>query len=105
MICVTELKDVMSKSAFKRKRAPIEGRFGSVTEEAKWRAGHRYSRVVRGAVKRSACLISPSRISSYRARPGMIGKPAASAEVHVCGLRTVSYTHLRAHETPEHLVC
>ena len=26
-------------------------------------------------------------VSSYRARPGMIGKPAASAEVHVCGLR------------------
>src|SRR5678816_3271376 len=25
--------------------------------------------------------------------------------VHMDGLRAVSYTHLRAHETPEHLVC
>ena len=25
--------------------------------------------------------------------------------VLICGTGTVSYTHLRAHETPEHLVC
>eukprot|EP00658_Telonema_sp_P-2_P020791 TRINITY_DN18241_c0_g1_i1.p1 TRINITY_DN18241_c0_g1~~TRINITY_DN18241_c0_g1_i1.p1 ORF type:complete len:111 (+),score=2.71 TRINITY_DN18241_c0_g1_i1:205-537(+) len=38
---------------------------------------------------------------------------SASCLVHICGLNAikicrpvpVSYTHLRAHETPEHLVC
>src|SRR5678815_1195124 len=29
-----------------------------------------------------------------------------SAKIHRCNIvRPVSYTHLRAHETPEHLVC
>src|SRR5678816_540256 len=35
------------------------------------------------------------------ARPG----GAASARSCASGSQTVSYTHLRAHETPEHLVC
>src|SRR5678815_1882884 len=30
---------------------------------------------------------------------------AQKADVIVRGIRAVSYTHLRAHETPEHLVC
>src|SRR5678816_4093337 len=32
-------------------------------------------------------------------------KNAQPAPVHTAGLFPVSYTHLRAHETPEHLVC
>src|SRR5678815_5858635 len=28
-----------------------------------------------------------------------------SASIRSCRVSTVSYTHLRAHETPEHLVC
>eukprot|EP00658_Telonema_sp_P-2_P064361 TRINITY_DN53314_c0_g1_i1.p1 TRINITY_DN53314_c0_g1~~TRINITY_DN53314_c0_g1_i1.p1 ORF type:complete len:134 (+),score=38.99 TRINITY_DN53314_c0_g1_i1:28-402(+) len=32
-------------------------------------------------------------------------KPAMVRQFTYGGLRSVSYTHLRAHETPEHLVC
>ena len=36
-------------------------------------------------MNRSACRISPAATSSYRTRPGRIGSPAASAEVHPLG--------------------
>src|SRR5688572_3334395 len=44
-----------------------------------------YARRVSGAVKRRACLITPRATSSYRARPGRIGNPAASADVQPSG--------------------
>src|SRR5678816_1381106 len=49
-------------------------------------------------------LIVPPRVQSERLNPqgGSLGQRS-----HVTGaaLDAVSYTHLRAHETPEHLVC
>eukprot|EP00658_Telonema_sp_P-2_P063452 TRINITY_DN52187_c0_g1_i1.p2 TRINITY_DN52187_c0_g1~~TRINITY_DN52187_c0_g1_i1.p2 ORF type:complete len:120 (-),score=32.93 TRINITY_DN52187_c0_g1_i1:2-361(-) len=43
---------------------------------------------------------SPSKSSSPRKRPLSPGRPSPEGPK-----RPVSYTHLRAHETPEHLVC
>ena len=40
---------------------------------------------VSATVKRSAWLITPAATSLYRASPGRIGRPAASADVHVLG--------------------
>jgi hypothetical protein len=42
---------------------------------------------VSGTVNRSAWWIAPWRASDQRARPGKIGRPAASAEVQVLGRR------------------
>src|SRR5471032_1190482 len=79
----------MSKLAFNRKRAPIGGRVVVVLLPDAWRAGHRYFcppvaaslPQMFTAVKRIAWAISPAATSSQRARPGKIGRPAASAEV------------------------
>ena len=40
-----------------------------------------------------------------RQRPKRLSKHTAKPDMMRLSLQTVSYTHLRAHETPEHLVC
>jgi hypothetical protein len=50
-----------------------------------WLAGHTKALAVLGAVKRMTWSISPAATSSYRTRPGRIGRPAASPEVQVSG--------------------
>src|SRR5678815_5563701 len=37
--------------------------------------------------------------------PIHLAKRQTNISLHLPGQRAVSYTHLRAHETPEHLVC
>src|SRR5678815_5687780 len=44
------------------------------------------------------------RLDGWRWNHGFTCSPTGSSEA-VTGFATVSYTHLRAHETPEHLVC
>src|SRR3954449_12165620 len=78
-------KPLVSKEAFRRTRRPIGGRLGSSLLEAKWRAGGMKALRVLDAVKRSAWSIEPARRSSGRARPGKIGRPAASALVQPFG--------------------
>lgn len=51
------------------------------------------------AVKRIACLISPDTISSYRTKPGRIGKPAASAEVQFAERRRLDFKSKTAPDT------
>src|SRR5207253_995031 len=69
-----------------RKRIPIAGKFGSVSVDAQWLAGGMYAARLLTTVKRSAWLMTPAvTISSYRARPGNTGSPAASAEVQPAG--------------------
>src|SRR2546421_11386529 len=79
----------MLKSARRRKRAPIGGRFGSDAEPAWWRAGQRKLLSVLDAVKRMAWSTWPDWTSSRRSSPGMIGSPAASADVQVAGRRAL----------------
>ena len=57
-----------------------------------------YPAHVLDAVKRRACMIAPVATWSYRARPGKIGSPAASALVHPAG-RTAS--ERRSQTAPE----
>src|SRR5678815_2101328 len=59
---------------------------------------HRHSAVARPGPIRPA---SPSRYPSTQAR----AKAVRPCIVRTTTLAAVSYTHLRAHETPEHLVC
>src|SRR5678816_3563554 len=40
--------------------------------------------------------------SAKNTKGGIVKKEAA---IHISNVMSVSYTHLRAHETPEHLVC
>eukprot|EP00658_Telonema_sp_P-2_P007772 TRINITY_DN1288_c0_g1_i2.p3 TRINITY_DN1288_c0_g1~~TRINITY_DN1288_c0_g1_i2.p3 ORF type:complete len:122 (-),score=24.46 TRINITY_DN1288_c0_g1_i2:39-404(-) len=47
---------------------------------------------------RGSAVFQSSRNRSHRAAIGCAGTPVLCVD-------TVSYTHLRAHETPEHLVC
>src|SRR6185437_9426384 len=81
----------MSNEALRRKRAPIGGRDELVLLPELWRAGQRYSMPfalrpqMAEAVKRIAWSIEPAATSSQRTRPGKMGSPAASAEVHVAG--------------------
>src|SRR5580692_9783053 len=77
----------MLTRALSRTRRPIGGRFGPLHVDASWRAGYTYRAAVHGAVKRSAWSIPPAATSLYRASPGRIGRPAASAEVQVAGRR------------------
>src|SRR5260221_8552316 len=78
----------MSTLAFRRTRRPIGGSDGSLELDAWWRAGYMNVLRVRCTVKRSAWSIRPVEASpSQRASPGRIGRPAASAEVHVAGRR------------------
>ena len=58
--------------------------------DVRCRAGQIYP-LVSEAVKRMAWSICPLRISSYRTRPGRMGRPAASAEVHVSGRRAFEF--------------
>src|SRR5674536_152092 len=62
--------------------------------------------------KKFKCTADYSKIASCDAVTVTIQTPFADAkrlepnfEPLVAGLNAVSYTHLRAHETPEHLVC
>src|SRR5678815_4143447 len=51
---------------------------------------------------------TPSILHNYQWYVGVYGQDAWRASDRLTlnlGLRSVSYTHLRAHETPEHLVC
>src|SRR5947209_17431492 len=75
----------MLKSARRRKRAPIGGRLGSLADPDWWRAGQMKLLSLRWAVKRMAWSTWPDCTSSRRSRPGRIGRPAASADVHVAG--------------------
>ena len=49
----------MSTPAFSRSRSPIRGSAGSVSEEAKWRAGKTKARRLCDTVMRSACVMRP----------------------------------------------
>src|SRR3954471_13958801 len=75
----------MLKSARRRNRAPIGGRFGSLAAPAWWRAGQTKLLSVRWAVKRMAGSAWPDCTSSGRSPPATMGGPAASADVHVAG--------------------
>src|SRR6266508_448851 len=73
-----------SNPAFRRNRAPMGGhRWSDVP--ASCRAGHRCRFSVHCAVNRIAWPIAPALTSSNRTRPGRMGRPAASAEVHPSG--------------------
>src|SRR5438094_5667399 len=69
--------------ALRRKRAPN----GIVLQlpVAVWRAGQIWDAPAQPRVKRTAWLMSPAWISSTRTKPGMMGSPAASAEVQPSG--------------------
>src|SRR6476620_10539185 len=86
----------MSKLAFSRNHAPIGGSEVPPVD-ALWLAGHT-ELYVRGAVKRMTWSISPDATSSKRTRPGRIGNPAASPEVHPSGRMAFE---LRSHVAPE----
>src|SRR5262249_32711977 len=88
----------MAKLDFKRKRAPIGGKVGSEAAPAWWRAGQMKLRSVRTAVTRIAWLICPACTSSQRTSPGNTGRPAASAEVHPEGRKSLA---LRSKIAPE----
>src|SRR5579862_2524297 len=76
---------LISKDILSRKRAPIGGTLGSVVSPAWWRAGQMNAFCVCTAVNLIACVTAPANTSSGRRRPGKIGSPAASADVHVAG--------------------
>src|ERR1700719_3375139 len=76
-------KPEISKLALRRSRVPMGGALVLVTVEAQCDAGATKALWVVGTVNRSAWLMAPAATSSYRARPGKTGKPAASAEVQV----------------------
>ena len=62
---------------------PIGAAFGFVEFAAQCEAGGVNAAMLEFSVNRSAWLIAPAATSSYRAKPGKMGRPAASAEVHV----------------------
>src|SRR4051794_20265404 len=100
MVCMFCGYPVISKFAFRRKRCPMGGKAVELFEDAKCRPGHTYARCVTGAVKRKAWLICPEATSSYRSSPGMIGSPAASADVHPSGRNVLALrSHLAALST------
>src|SRR5674536_69306 len=66
-------------------------RYGGVPLNPNW-PGSAVRQLSAGRSRRS-----PSRPAS--------GTPVRDVDHHSVGCRPVSYTHLRAHETPEHLVC
>ena len=84
----------MSTPAFSRSRSPIRGSDGSVSSEAKWRAGWTYARRVRRTVTRSAWSIRPApdlvvageqrqdrqagRVGARSSRPGAAASSAGS---------------------------
>src|SRR3954447_24915754 len=81
----------MLKSPRRRKRAPIGGRLASLAEPAWCRAGQMKLLSVRETVKRMAWSTWPDCTSSRRRSPGRIGRPAASADVHVAGRRALEF--------------
>src|SRR5678816_2968240 len=52
----------------------------------------------------SRTRVRPANTASRQLRVAVLGLEAARGR-RLLGMRAVSYTHLRAHETPEHLVC
>src|ERR1700722_20466262 len=75
----------MLKLALSRNRAPMGGRAGLLAVPASWRAGQMNEVSVDSAVMRMAWVMEPDCTSSSRSRPGRIGRPAASADVHPAG--------------------
>ena len=78
-----------STLALSRNRCPMGGYCSPVKSEAWCRAGHTWAFCVLGAVNRMACLMVPAAASSYRTKPGKMGKPAASADVQPSGGRAL----------------
>src|SRR6185437_6156340 len=79
-----------AKLARSRNRAPIGGRLGLDPDPAACRAGQMKADRVRWAVNRMAWVIGRlCRTAAWTwakfSRPGRIGRPAASAEVHPAG--------------------
>src|SRR5438309_4189522 len=86
----------MLKFDRRRKRAPIGG--NALLHEPAWcDAGQMYV-LVQCAVKRIARAMIPAWISSDSRRSGMIGNPAASAEVKPSGRIAIV---VRSHFAPE----
>src|SRR5688572_31526814 len=93
---------LMEKPASSRNRAPIGGKASDDVEAASCRAGQRWWLLVSGVVKRMAWSLVPSRTSFQRSRPGRIGSPAASAEVHESGRRSLDVSDHTAPEPARH---
>eukprot|EP00658_Telonema_sp_P-2_P011877 TRINITY_DN14542_c0_g1_i2.p2 TRINITY_DN14542_c0_g1~~TRINITY_DN14542_c0_g1_i2.p2 ORF type:complete len:102 (-),score=35.16 TRINITY_DN14542_c0_g1_i2:114-419(-) len=53
--------------------------------------------------KGKGCIMIPQKVELPDNTPIAAARMAACGDSHTCV--SVSYTHLRAHETPEHLVC
>src|SRR5678815_2970389 len=65
--------------------------------------------IVTGPLGPAASSFPPGPPSGVRSAGGTVPQPASGPQAATSNAsrthRTVSYTHLRAHETPEHLVC
>src|SRR4051812_23955903 len=94
--------DGITKSARSRSKAP-NGMLPALLP-APWRAGQTevLARAESRKVTRSACRISPLEASAALARNGVIGRPAASAEVQPAGRSASDFRSHAAVESAYH---
>src|SRR4051812_20787549 len=99
--CVVQLSG-MTKSAFSRMTAP-QGTLPAALP-AEWRAGHSMARdsALSRRVTRKAWRMSPDEASAARSRKGVMGRPAASAEVQFAGRRASDLRSQAAEDSVYH---